>query len=81
MHKKLKLIFLLILLPSFESHGQINPLSLMGIDADKIPSQGSDAVAPSRELEMHKKEINEEFEREKLKDNNYGYSGGENFNN
>ena len=81
MHKKLKLIFLLILLPSFESHGQINTLSLMGIDADKIQSPGSDAVVPSRESEKPKKEINEEIEREKLKDSNYGYSGGENFNN
>ena len=36
MHKKLKLIFLLILLPSFQSHGQINELSLLGIDTDEL---------------------------------------------
>lgn len=82
MHKKLKLIFLLILLPSFESLGQINELSLMGIDANNFMQDSSpESDAVSRESEKPKKEINEEIQREKFKDNNYGYSGGENFNN
>ena len=82
MHKKLKLIFLLILLPSFESHGQIDELSLMGIDTDDFMQASrpeSDAVY--RESEKPKKEINEETQRETFKDSNYGYSGGESFNN
>ena len=82
MHKKLKLIFLLIILPSFQSHGQINELSLMGIDTDDFTQAYKPETDDTfRESEKPKKEINEETQREKFKDSNYGYSGGESFNN
>ena len=82
MHKKLKLIFLLIILPSFQSHGQINELSLMGIDTDDFTqAYKPETDGKDRESEKPKKEINEEAQREKFKDSNYGYSGGESFNN
>ena len=82
MHKKLRLIFLLILFPSFQSHGQINELSMLGINTDELTR----AYKPETddkyiELEKPKKEINQETQREKFTDSNYGYSGGESFSN
>ena len=82
MHNKLKLTFLLVIFMSFQSHGQINQLSLMGIDTDEFTqAYNPETDDKSLELEKPKKEINEETQREKFKDSNYGYSGGENFNN
>ena len=65
MPTKLKLVFLLILLPSFESQGQINELSLLGIDPDDF-MQSSNPVSDGlyRESEKPKEEINREAQSE-----------------
>ncbi len=82
MYKKLKLIFILILLPSFESYGQVNELSLMGIDTDSF-TQGLLPESDVRQKELKETELrtNGEVDKETFKDTNYGYSGGESFNN
>lgn len=83
MYKKLKLIFLLILLTSFESYGQFNELSLMGIDTSSF-TQGQGTI-PESDVEESESKQNKtrtrELEKEKFKDSNYGYSGGQGFNN
>ena len=69
MKKKLKLIFLLTLLPVFESHGQINELSLMGIDTDDfIQASKPESDVANRDSEKPKKEINQETQRKDFKD-------------
>jgi len=82
MYKKLKLIFLLILLPSFESYGQVNELSLMGIDTDSF-TQGllPESDVGQKELKETELRTSGEVDKETFKDSNYGYSGGESFNN
>ena len=83
MYKKLKLIFLLILLPSFESYGQINELSLMGIDTDSFTQSllSWNQMTDKKNQKKPKLRTSREAEKEKFKDSNYGYSGGESFNN
>ena len=56
MYKKLKLIFLLILLPSFESYGLVNELSLMGIDTDSF-TQGLLPESDVRQKELKETEL------------------------
>ena len=55
MYKKLKLIFLLILLTSFESYGQFNELSLMGIDTSSF-TQGQGTIPESDVEESESKQ-------------------------
>ena len=56
MHTKIKLIFLLILLISFESHGQINELSMLGIDTSSF-TQGQDTI-PESDVEQSESKQN-----------------------
>ncbi len=83
MNNKLKPAFLLILLISFKSFGQINDLSMMGIEADDFINQtpNPDLDPGYREREKPENMIDEEAQREEFKDREYGYSGGETFNN
>ena len=84
MHKKLQLIFLLIILPSFQSHGQINELSMLGIGTDELTQAYKPKPEEDKkyiELEKPKQQIDVETQRNKFKDSEYGYSGGESFNN